>query len=75
LGAQLIDPKLILWVWANDWQRQTSGEFVNTPCVINVGMGDPNLLQLDIQLGHAFKNDLQVASRINHSGLMGFIAP
>jgi hypothetical protein len=46
LIGQAINPKLIAWVRAHDRQIQIARQDSRAACVINVRVGEPNLLEL-----------------------------
>jgi hypothetical protein len=50
LIGQAINPKLIAWVRAHDRQIQIARQDSRAACVINVRVGEPNLLELQTAL-------------------------
>ena len=72
---QTVNPKLIALMWADDGQVQALRQFSRATCMVDVGVGDPNLFQRDAQLFASILQRIQIATGINDGGFHGFIAP
>ena len=72
---QTVNPKLIAFVRADDGQVQLLGQIGGGTGVVDVGVGDPNLLQLHTELLACVCQHGQIATGIDDGGLHRFIAP
>ena len=75
LVGQSIDPELVTHVWADDGQVQLLGQFCHPTCVVNVRVGEPDCLQLQIAIGNSLLEFVQIATGVDDGGLVGFTAP
>jgi hypothetical protein len=72
---QFIDPELVTFMRPDDWQAELAGQLSSCASMIDMCVGQPDSNQLQIPLGYFLQYTIQVASRIDHRGLAGFIAP
>ena len=72
---QSINPKLIAFMGAEDRQTQLFGQVCRGAGMVNVGVGDPDLLQGHAQLLAGCLNDGQIATRVDDGGFHGLVAP
>ena len=73
---QAVNPELVGRVRPDD--RQTTellGQIGRARGVVQVAVGDPNLLQLKALAAHGVQNQIEIAPRIDHRRLMGLVVP
>ena len=60
---------------AHDGQLQALGQLGGAARMVDVRMGDPDLLQRETQGLHSGQQHLQITPRVDHCGLHALIAP
>lgn len=72
---QAVNPKLIALMGPDDGQAQLLGQVGGGTCVVDVGVGEPNLFQPDTELLAGVLQHGQIATGVDDGGLVRFIAP
>jgi hypothetical protein len=75
LPGQAVDPELVGFVRADDGQAQPLGQLTGSASVVDVGVGEPDLFQLQTQSRHLFKQQVEVATGVDDRRLPGLVAP
>ena len=75
LFGDAVDPELVARVRADDGQAQPRAQLGRATGVVDVGVGEPDLLQVDAQLLHRRLDARQVATGVDDGGLLRGIAP
>jgi hypothetical protein len=75
LLRQAVDPILIPRMRADDGQLQASRQLTRAARVVDVGVGEPNLRQLETALADLGQQAIQLTTWINDSSLPGLVAP
>ena len=75
LHRQAVDPELVALVRTNDGQRQPLGQLAGAASMVDVGVGEPDLLKLQSQARHLGQEQVQVAAGVDHRGLSGGVVP
>ena len=72
---QAIDPELIAFVRADDGQLQTLGEFSRGTGMVDVSVGDPDLLELQLKVTHRLQDDIEIPAWVDHGSLQRRVTP
>ncbi len=70
-----VNPELVRRVRANDGQLQQLGQVGRGAGVVQVAVGDPDLLQRNAQALDGVQQQIHVATRVDDGGAALFIAP
>jgi hypothetical protein len=74
--GQAIDPELVRWVWPDDGQTaQLLGQIGRARGMVQVTVGDPDLLKLEFVRLNRRQNQVQITPRVNHSRLARLVVP
>ena len=73
--GQVVNPKLIAFMGADDGQVQLLGQFGRGACMVNVGVGDPNLFKLDAEFCAGVEQHGEISAWIDDGRLHGFVTP
>jgi hypothetical protein len=71
----MVDPELVFGVRPMDRQLEVLRQIGGGGGMVDVGMGDPDLLQLQAELFHGGQNALSVSAWVDHGGLSGHVIP
>jgi hypothetical protein len=75
LLGQAVNPELVTPLWANDGQRQRLRQLCRAAGVVDMGMGEPDLLKRQAAPPHFGLQYIKVATRVNDGGFQRLIAP
>jgi hypothetical protein len=75
LLGQLVDPKLISGMGADDGQLEPFGQLRRAARMVNMGMRQPNLLKLSVCVFNRRQQPIQIATGIDDGRFFGLIAP
>lgn len=75
LLGKCINPELVSRVWADDGDIQLLRQLPGTTCMVDMGVREPDLGEVKVQALDLGEQGLQIAPRINHRSLAGFVAP
>ena len=70
---QTVYPELIVGVRPDDWQAQVLGKGRSTSSVINVGVCDDDLFDLEVMFADQRENFFNVVAGVNHHRLAGLL--
>ena len=73
--GQAVDPELIAFVRPDDGQLQALGQFGRGTRMVDVAVGDPDLLERHAQLLDGRQQHRQVATRVDDGRFFRVIAP
>jgi len=75
LLGQAVNPELVARVRANDGQAQTFGQLARATGVVNMGVGEPDLFELEAQPFDLCQDFVQITTWVNDRRLQGLVAP
>ena len=72
---QLVDPEAVILVRAFDFEAQLLGQHPGLPAMVEMPVGDEDLLQRDACLGDALLELVEIPARIDQRAFHGLSAP
>ena len=75
LLGQAVDPELIARVRSDDGHIEPLRQLPGAAGVVDMGMGEPDLFELEAQPIDLCQQVVQIPARVDHGGLLGVLVP